>query len=149
MWNSDCDPASPAAEQRLQLELKGDLAGRLRQAARTHGQPPQELAQALLARGLDRAALQKQAAQALHTLTPRQQEVAWLIARGLTNQQIAEALVVSRETIKTHVSNVLNKFAASSKAELRVLLLDLGVRWWQIERAHSPATLSQPTLPPD
>jgi DNA-binding NarL/FixJ family response regulator len=136
-------------EQQLEVELKGELANRLRQVARAHGQAPQELALALLARGLHRAALRHQAAQALHALTPRQQEVARLIARGLTNQQIAEALVVSTETIKTHVSNVLDRFAAASKADLRVLLLDLGVRWWETDRTHLPLALSPPTPPPD
>lgn len=132
----------PAGEERLQLELDATLAGRLRQAARRRGQPAQELARALLIRGLDKAALQAQAAAALETLTPRQQEVAWLIARGYTNHQMAEALVISPETVKTHVSNVLEKFAANSKSELRVLLLDLGIRWWQDSSA--PPTVRPP-----
>lgn len=126
-------PPSPAAGRRLWLELDPPLAGRLRRAARARGQPPDELATALLARGLDKAALQVQAAAALEALTPRQQEVTWLIARGYTNHEIAQALVISPETVKTHVHNVLEKFEANSKAELRVLLLDLGVRWWRAE----------------
>ncbi len=135
----------PPASRRLRLELDATLAGRLRRAARARGQPPHELAAALLARGLDKAALQAQAAAALEALTPRQQEVAWLIARGYTNHQIAEALVVSPETVKTHVHNVLENFEASSKAELRVLLLDLGVRWWETGAAPLPS--SRPAAP--
>ena len=67
-------------------------------------------------------------------LPPREQAVARLAARGQTNQQIAEVLVVSTETVKTHVRNVLGKFGVRSKVELRVLFLDLGIRWWDWTR---------------
>jgi DNA-binding CsgD family transcriptional regulator len=83
----------------------------------------------LLARGLEQEALRAQAETTLSILTPREQEVAWLTARGHTNQQIAETLVISPETVKTHVRHVLDKFRVRSKADLRLLLLDLGVRW--------------------
>ncbi|MDX1599961.1 MAG: helix-turn-helix transcriptional regulator [Anaerolineales bacterium] len=122
-------------ERGLSLELDPALAARLERAARARTQSPQELAATLLARGLDRAARAAQAAAALETLTPRQQDVARLIARGLTNRQIARQLVISIETVKTHVRNILEKFGAGSKSELRVLLLDLGVRWWQAGEA--------------
>jgi DNA-binding NarL/FixJ family response regulator len=122
----------------LDIALDPALTERLRRLARARAQSPHELALALLARGLDQAARQAQALAALETLTPRQQQVAWLIARGYTNHQIAEALVVSPETIKTHVRNTLAKFEATSKAELRVLLLDLGARWWQAEQDFTP-----------
>jgi DNA-binding NarL/FixJ family response regulator len=133
------DRQSAGAGASLTLELGAALARRLRQAALARGRQPEELALALLARGLDRAARQALAAEALQSLTPRQQQVAWLIARGYTNHQIALDLVVSPETVKTHVRNVLDKFEAGSKAELRVLLLDLGVRWWQAEPDPPPA----------
>ena len=57
--------------------------------------------------------------------------MARLTARGYTNQQIAETLIISPETVKTHVRRVLEKFTLHSKADLRLLLLDLGVRWWE------------------
>jgi DNA-binding NarL/FixJ family response regulator len=128
-------PPSAADEEPLRIELNASLAARLRRAARARSQSAQDLARGLLARGLEKAALQAQVAGALATLTPRQQQVAWLIARGYTNHQIAQALTVSPETVKTHVHNVLEKFDSGSKAELRVLLLDLGVRWWQSDPA--------------
>jgi DNA-binding NarL/FixJ family response regulator len=116
---------------RLMLELDAKLSARLRATARARGQPPETLAAVLLRRGLEQEALRTQAVAALTTLTPREQEVAWLTARGHTNHQIAEALVVSPETVKTHVRHVLEKFNVHSKADLRLLLLDLGVRWWE------------------
>ena len=84
----------------------------------------------LLARGLEQEALRFQAEVALKELTPREQEVAWLTGRGYTNYRIAEQLVISPETVKTHVRHILEKFEIHSKADLRLLLLDLGIRWW-------------------
>jgi DNA-binding NarL/FixJ family response regulator len=49
------------------------------------------------------------AQDALSLLTPRETEVLRLIAEGLSNPEIADAMVVSRETVKTHVSRVLTK----------------------------------------
>nr|WP_269327029.1 response regulator transcription factor [Kineosporia mesophila] len=45
----------------------------------------------------------------LGALTPREVEVLKLIAEGMSNVEIAEAMVVSRETVKTHVSRILTK----------------------------------------
>jgi DNA-binding CsgD family transcriptional regulator len=39
--------------------------------------------------------------------------------------------VISSETVKSHIHNVLLKFGLRSKSDLRLLLLDLGIRWWQ------------------
>ena len=69
----------------------------------------------------------------LDSLTPREVEVLWRAARGHTNRQIAAALVMSPETVKTHVHNILHKLDLRSKADLRLLMLDLGLRWWQDE----------------
>jgi DNA-binding NarL/FixJ family response regulator len=49
------------------------------------------------------------AATRVNLLTPRQQEVAVLVARGLTNRQMAERLVVSERAAAAHVENILNR----------------------------------------
>ncbi|HKZ55714.1 MAG TPA: helix-turn-helix transcriptional regulator [Anaerolineales bacterium] len=118
------------SDQRLIFEVDADLSAQLRLAARERDQPPQDLAADLLIQGLEHESLRAQAERVLASLTRREQEVARLAARGQTNQQIAETLVVSTETVKTHVRNVLGKFGVRSKVELRVLFLDLGIRWW-------------------
>jgi RNA polymerase sigma factor (sigma-70 family) len=123
------DPARVNGQ--LAFELDPELSAQLRMTARAHDMPPETLAADLLTRGLEQEALRAQAEAALAILTPREQEVAWLTARGHTNQQIAGILVISPETVKTHVRRVLGKFGVRSKSDLRLLLLDLGVRWWE------------------
>jgi len=55
-------------------------------------------------------------------LTPRERQVAELIARGYTNPQIAAELTITRETTKTHVSNILSKLGVNSRIEVRQLM---------------------------
>ena len=49
-------------------------------------------------------------------LTKRELEVLGLVARGMSNQQIAESLTISEHTVHRHVSNVLGKLGVSSRA---------------------------------
>jgi DNA-binding NarL/FixJ family response regulator len=50
-------------------------------------------------------------------LTVRELEVLGLVARGLTDRQIAEALFVSRNTVGVHVSRILGKLEVSTRTE--------------------------------
>jgi len=50
-------------------------------------------------------------------LTPREAEVVSLIARGLSNSEIAAALVVSNATVKTHINHVFAKIGARDRAQ--------------------------------
>jgi DNA-binding CsgD family transcriptional regulator/tetratricopeptide (TPR) repeat protein len=51
-------------------------------------------------------------------LSVREREVATLIARGLTNREIADELVIGERTIETHASNILNKLGLTSRREI-------------------------------
>jgi two-component system response regulator NreC len=52
------------------------------------------------------------------SLTPREKEVLALLARGLTNQQIADEFVLSVRTVETHRSHITDKLGFKSRAEL-------------------------------
>jgi DNA-binding NarL/FixJ family response regulator len=60
-------------------------------------------------------------------LSPREREVLALIARGLTNRQIAEALTISEHTARNHVTSILDKLGLSRRAEAAVYAAQLGL----------------------
>jgi len=51
-------------------------------------------------------------------LTSREQEVAALIAQGMTNSEIAAALVISARTVETHVQHIMNKLGCGTRAQI-------------------------------
>ena len=64
---------------------------------------------------------------ALETLSPRENEVFRLIARGHSNQQIARHLVVSETTVKTHVTRILTKLDLRDRVQVVVLAYEAGI----------------------
>jgi DNA-binding NarL/FixJ family response regulator len=74
-----------------------------------------------------RAEPQRVTAPRLDQLTDRELEVLALVARGLSNAEIAERLYVSPATAKTHVGHLLTKLDARDRAQLIVLAYESGL----------------------
>ncbi|MFD0491878.1 LuxR C-terminal-related transcriptional regulator [Saccharopolyspora spinosporotrichia] len=62
-------------------------------------------------------------------LTRREREVADLVARGLSNRQIAQQLVIAKRTSDSHIEHILTKLGFSSRAQIAA---------WVAEQAGKP-----------
>ena len=96
---------------------------------------PRELVEALdqVARGgsyvdprLRPALLSRRSTERLPSLSNREREVLDLLAQGLTGEQVAERLVLSAETIKTHIRNAMTKLEAHTRVHAIAIALREG-----------------------
>jgi DNA-binding NarL/FixJ family response regulator len=65
--------------------------------------------------------------KALAELTPREAEVLLLVGSGLSNGEIAEELVLSDATVKTHVKRIFSKLGLRDRVQAVVLAYDAGL----------------------
>jgi NarL family two-component system response regulator LiaR len=66
-----------------------------------------------------------------NSLTNREIEILQQIAKGKTNQEIADELVVSERTVRTHVTNILSKLGLSNRTQAVLYALREGIAFIQ------------------
>jgi NarL family two-component system response regulator LiaR len=96
-----------------QVQLHPDVARKLMSAVAAKEEPP--------------ANLPSRPAHLDEALTDREQEVLRLIARGCNNREIAEKLVISDKTVKTHVSSILGKLHLEDRTQAAIYALRHGL----------------------
>ena len=104
--------------------------------------------EALLAPSITRRLIEEFAARprpserppALAELTPRELEVLGLVARGLSNHEIATELVVGDATVKTHVARILQKLSLRDRVQAVVLAYEAGLVLPGSTQDRSPAS---------
>jgi DNA-binding NarL/FixJ family response regulator len=108
-----------AGDQNIQQWLRADEAGSLDYAAAR--------ALALLADMTSRATQMAAGDAETGKLSRREYEVLQLVAQGLSNRQIAHALSISENTVKYHVTSLLNKLGADTRAQTVALAAQLNL----------------------
>ncbi len=103
-----------------------DLVDAIRAVYRGEARLHPDIARKLMEQIAQQPAL-RPAAPALADLTEREREVVRLVAQGYSNGEIARALVISDKTVKSHVSNILNKFDLADRTQLAIYALKHGL----------------------
>jgi len=65
----------------------------------------------------------------LRPLSAREKDVLRLVVEGYSNPEIAEALHLSRNTVKTHMRNLMNKFGVDRRVQLATIAITQGQEW--------------------
>lgn len=111
--------------------LKDGTAERLFDAVRVIAAGDALLAPGITRRLISEFATQRRAAPAhsatLRVLTPRETEVLRLVSEGLSNVEIANRLVITEETVKTHVSRVLSKLGLRDRTQAVIAAYESGL----------------------
>jgi len=111
----------------LKDTLPDDLLGAVRVVAAGDALLAPRVTRRLIEEFAQRPAPNAAAAASLAALTERELEVLALVARGLSNGEIAGELVMSPATAKTHVSRLLTKLQARDRAQLVMVAYESGV----------------------
>ena len=112
------------------VKLDQSLSLALPRLAEEEKQSLDEVGQKMLSFALQH---HQEATKSLNTwqsLTPREKEITALACLSYTNKEIADQLIISPATVKTHLRNAKRKFGLRSKLELRKTLADWDFSQW-------------------
>jgi len=110
--------------------LGEELAEAIQVIAQQEQRTQAEVAADMLMVGLDRRRVAELNLARWHKLTQREQEITALVCLDLSNREIAERLMLSHETVKTHMRRILQKLDLHSQAELRLMYADWDFSQW-------------------
>lgn len=113
---------------------KGHFLSIVEAIARSEKVPEEALYAELIADAIAKRTSTQAVRSRWDELSPREQQVTALACLDYTNRQIGSNLLISSETVKTHMRNVLHKFGLHSKPELRAALAD-----WDFSGWHTPS----------
>jgi RNA polymerase sigma factor (sigma-70 family) len=106
---------------------KGQLVRAVHQAAAGDPVIDPSITRRLIEKVVDTRRARAEASSALKRLTEREVEVLKLMARGLTNAELASRLSVSESTVKTHVARVLDKLDLRDRVQAVILAYEIGL----------------------
>ena len=112
------------------VKLDQPLSLALSQLAEEEQQPLNEVGQRMLSFALQHRQEATQNLKVWKSLTPREKEITALACLSFTNKEIADQLIISPATVKTHLRNAKRKFGLRSKLELRKVLSDWDFSQW-------------------
>jgi DNA-binding CsgD family transcriptional regulator len=112
------------------VKLDQPLSLALSQLAHEEQQPLNEVGQKMLVFALQHRQEAARSLKVWQSLTPREKEITALACLSYTNKEIADQLIISPATVKTHLRNAKRKFGLRSKLELRKILADWDFSQW-------------------
>ena len=112
------------------VKLDQPLSLALSRLAEEEQQPLNEIGQRMLSFALQHRQEATQNLKVWKSLTPREKEITALACLSYTNKEIADQLIISPATVKTHLRNAKRKFGLRSKLELRKVLSDWDFSRW-------------------
>ncbi|MFC5502052.1 response regulator [Lysinimonas soli] len=110
----------------LKDALPADLADAVRVVARGDALLDPQVTRRVIEHFV-RATMPRAESFSLEALTPRERDVLALVARGLSNREIADELVVAEQTVKSHVSRIFGKLGVRDRAQAVVAAYESGL----------------------
>ena len=127
-----------ARERPITVVLDSKLVARLQQLADSEKRTVAELVEEILWTAAGERLAASANTDPWQALTPREREAAALACMGYTNREIARQMVISPNTVKTHMRHILRKFSVSSKIELRQSQAEWDFADWTDTQSYWP-----------